>query len=90
MDMNELEKALKSIGKKSFVEDYDVYSDSKITKNGKVEILTKKYSENGATIRVSFAEKNFKHGKQNEALNIIVKSTRLDRNIITQAKSLLI
>jgi hypothetical protein len=47
MDHNEPENALKSIGKRSFVEDFEVYSDSSLSTNEKGKILAEKYSENG-------------------------------------------
>lgn len=90
MTNERLENALKSIGKKSFVEDYNVYCNPSFTSTKKIEILSKKYSQNGAGIRVSFAEDIFKEGKQKEALEIIINSPRISNEVKKQAKEILI
>ena len=89
MTSEKLESALKSIGKRSFVEDYEVYSNKNITSTRKVEILTEKYSKNGSTIRVSFAEEIFKNNMQKEALNIIINSPRISNEVKKLAKVIL-
>jgi hypothetical protein len=89
MNSTELEKALKSIGKKSFVEDFTVYSKSSLSKNEKVTMLSEKYSENGAMIRVSFAEKIFLNKLDESALEIIIDSPRIE-NIIREKATLLL
>lgn len=70
----DLDKTLKSIGKTSFVEDFEVYSNRSLSKFEKVKELVPKYSDNGATIRVSFAEKIFENNLQLEALKNIMNS----------------
>lgn len=70
----DLDKTLKSIGKTSFVEDFEVYSNRSLRKSEKVKELVSKYSDNGVTIRVSFAEKIFENNLQVEALKNIMKS----------------
>jgi hypothetical protein len=88
MTNEKLESALKSIGKRSFVEDYEVYSNQNITSTKKIEILTEKYSKNGSTIRVSFAEEIFKNHMQKEALNIIIGSPRISNEVKTLARGI--
>lgn len=89
MNEEQLIRSLNSIGKKSFVEDYGVYSNQGISRNEKVQILSNKYSVNGATIRVSYADTIFKHNKQNEALKIIIASPRMATSLKEQAKQLI-
>jgi mRNA-degrading endonuclease HigB of HigAB toxin-antitoxin module len=90
MNRDKLENALKSIGKKSFVEDYEVYSNHNISLNKKVEVLSKKYSQNGSAIRISFADNIFKNGKQKEALAIIIDSPRISNEVKKNAKTILV
>lgn len=56
--MNE-ERLVKSVNyiKKSFVEDFEIYSNIELAVKKKIQVLTNRYSSNDATIRVSFAEK---------------------------------
>ena len=89
IDTKELERALKSIGKKSFIEDYEVYSNQNLTFTRKIEILSEKYSTNGATIRLSFARNIFKHGKQREAITLVIDSPRISSDVKVQANNLL-
>ncbi|MEH7223859.1 hypothetical protein V7112_08560 [Bacillus sp. JJ1566] len=90
MKKTQLDEAIKSIGKKSFVEDYEVYSNSNLSKEEKVNELSKKYSRNGSLIRVSFAEKIFGNSMQLEALNLIVTSPRVSEEIKHKAKNIII
>ena len=86
---NELVRSLNSIGKRSFVEDYAIYSDPNLTKEKKVNKLTELYSLNGATIRVSYAEKIFLNKKQVDALKIVINSPRTSALIREKAKQLI-
>ena len=89
MTENELVHSLNSIGKRSFVEDYAIYSDPNLTKEKKVNKLTELYSLNGATIRVSYAEKIFLNKKQVDALKIVINSPRTSAIIRDKAKQLI-
>lgn len=89
MNDEKLQSALKSIGKKSFVEDFEVYSNQTYTKSNKIEILSKKYSRNDATIKVSFADDVLKSGKEKEALEVIINSSIISRDVREQARFLL-
>ncbi|MED4455926.1 hypothetical protein [Metabacillus fastidiosus] len=84
----DLNSTLNSIGKTSFVENFDIYSDKTLNKNEKVQKLISKYSSNGATIRVSFAEKIFENDLQIEALKNIINS-RVSKDIKDKAQSLI-
>ena len=90
MNSEKLGDAIKSIGKKSFVEDYDIYSNQHIPLSKKIEVLSKKYSKNGATIRVSFANEIIKNHKQKDALELIIHSPRMSDDVKEQAKKVLI
>ncbi|WP_409274904.1 hypothetical protein V1499_06955 [Neobacillus sp. SCS-31] len=89
MNIGKLEMALKSIGKRSFVDDYEIYNNKQLSKTKKIEMLSEIYTSNGATIRVSFAEDTFEHGKQKEALLLIMDSPRLSAEVKEKAKNLL-
>ncbi|WP_419882823.1 hypothetical protein ACN6MY_03890 [Peribacillus sp. B-H-3] len=89
MDTVKLEKSLKSIGKKSFVEDYNIYRDFNMTTNEKVVKLAEKYTASGAAIRVSFANDIFKDKKQEDALRIIIDSPRISENVKALARKYL-
>ncbi|MEW9053952.1 MAG: hypothetical protein AB2392_22555 [Neobacillus sp.] len=89
MNTEKLENALKSIGKKSFVEEYEVYSKHNMSSKLKINLLSEKYSKNGATIRVSFAEEIIKNKKQKEALEIIINSPRITYEVKEKAKTIL-
>lgn len=86
MTENELVRSLNSIGKRSFVENYAIYSDPNSTKEKKVNKLTELYSLNGATIRVSYAEKIFLNKKHVDALKIIINSPRTAELVREKAK----
>lgn len=90
--MNEdgLVRLLNSIGKRSFVEDYEIYSNKDLTMQRKIQVLSNRYSSNGATIRVSFVDKIFKNNKQLDALQIIIDSPRITQSIKTKAKELIL
>ena len=90
MNEEQLAKSLNSIGKRSFVEDYEIYSNKELTVQKKIQILTNHYSSSGATIRVSFAEKVFKNNKQLEALKLIIDSLRITQSLKDKAKELII
>lgn len=48
-----------------------VYSNQNLPSWKKIEILSQKYSNNGATIRVSFAKDIFSNGKEEDLISII-------------------
>lgn len=90
MNEEQLVESLNSIGKKSFVEDYDIYGNKELTVQKKIQVLTNRYSSNGAAIRVSFADKVFKNNKQLDALKLIINSPRMPQSLKAKAKELLL
>lgn len=88
MEQKKLEKTLRSIGKTSFVKDFDTFYDENLTENKKINVLAQKYDLDGAIIRVRFA-KTLIHYKK-EALHFIIdNSPRLGTDIKNEARRLM-
>lgn len=91
--MSDVNKKLKSIGKKIFVDFYYDFKDI----NTRKEVLAKKLlNENinaqtldGQLIRIGFARKIFEENEQLEALKIIISSNRVDGETIKKAQQIL-
>lgn len=89
--MFDLDRALNSIGKKSFV---DYFFDFKTSTND--DLLAKKLlsenknatSFNAQKTRIYYAKLIFENNKEKEALKIIVSSSRLDKDTRDKALSL--
>ncbi|MBO0587182.1 hypothetical protein [Sporosarcina sp. E16_8] len=101
--MNEIQRALQSIGKTNFVEYFTDYkeltsSKKKLTKDDKMP-LAKKLLENnpnatalsGQMIRISCAIKIFGNGWENDVLREVINSTssRITKEIKEKARTLL-
>ncbi|PQP82708.1 hypothetical protein C0Q44_14995 [Paenibacillus sp. PCH8] len=87
MEIN-LVRLLNSIGKRVFVEYYEVFSNNKMSKDEKIAKLPEEYKIDGSRIRVNCANKIFESGLEKKALNIIVNS-RTEKKAIEKAKTLL-
>lgn len=94
MNREQLIRKLNSVGKKAFVENYDIfesYATRRITRESAIDALVSLgvSNEAGASIRVGNAEQIFNAQKQIEALDIICDSRRVSRFTVVQAESLL-
>lgn len=85
MDLNRL---LNSIGKKVFVDYFEMFSNKNLSNDEKVSLLPQHYSISGSRTRVSCANRIFDAGLEKEALKIIINS-RSEERAIEQAKALL-
>jgi len=94
MNNEQLIRKLNSVGKKAFVENYEIfesYATGRISRDSAIDILVSSgvSNEAGAAIRVGNAKQIFNAKKQKAALNIICDSRRISRFTQAQAKSLL-
>jgi hypothetical protein len=94
MNESELIRKLNSVGKQSFVENYDLFQSfaaGKISRESAVELLVKAgvSNEAGAGFRLGNARQIFNAKKQNSALAIICNSVRLSSIVLAQANELL-
>ncbi|MEC0183117.1 hypothetical protein [Paenibacillus peoriae] len=84
----DLVRLLNSIGKRVFVEYYEVFSNNQMSNDEKISKLPEEYKINGSRTRVNCANKIFESGLEKEALNIIVNS-RTEKKAIEKAETLL-
>jgi len=87
-------RKLNSIGKKIFVEYFNVFKSNflgNLSKEQTINIFTsKKISNyNGANIRYSNAMWLFKYQKEKDALKIVIDSKRVPQNIKNKAQNIL-
>ena len=94
--MNELDvtRKLNSVGKAAFVKYYTMfksYADGIAQKDSCVNKLVsdKVSNESGASIRLGNAKQIFKAKMERNALEIIVKSNRMEGHIVNQANMLI-
>lgn len=88
MDYDKLVRLLNSIGKRVFVEYYDVFKDSTLSTNEKIAKLPLNYKITGTRTRINCAKRIFEVRKQADALRIIIES-KTDVKIKNMAKELL-
>lgn len=89
-----LARKLNSVGKRRFVECFDLLkqrADGEFTHNeARAELVKRKVSNKaGAGIRVGSAKLIFEEGGVRDALSIIMKSTRVPQEIVARAGELL-
>lgn len=80
-----LETLLNKIGKKIFIDFYEVFKED----NRPEEQLPENFSLNSKRSRSSSARKIFRQGMQLAALNNIIQSVRMDEETLSKARSLL-
>ncbi|HHF3141645.1 MULTISPECIES: hypothetical protein [Vibrio] len=93
MDDTDLDKKLKSVGKAAFVSHYELFRDftnGRISRADAIETLvTNKVSnEAGAAIRVGNAKLIFENSREQDALDLILQSNRVDNKIRDLARKL--
>ncbi|EKO3951973.1 hypothetical protein ACFZI2_000234 [Vibrio fluvialis] len=89
----ELDKKLKSIGKAAFVSNYELFkefSSGRISRADAIEVLVEKNVSNeaGAAIRIGNAKLIFENGRELDALDLILKSNRVNSDIRDLARKL--
>ena len=91
MDRQQLERHLASIGKGCFVKYFDYFKNPKYSHQELVDLLQREegYEKTACATRVSNSRTIINEGKAEEALNMIIESSRLDGATILKAKKLL-
>lgn len=91
--MKDVSRLLESVGKKIFIDYYNYFKNINVDKR---ELAEKLLLENpnantigGQVTRVNCARRIFENNLEIEALNIIIKSRRLDEDTINKAENLL-
>ncbi|EPT9252306.1 hypothetical protein WKI32_08675 [Vibrio alginolyticus] len=93
MNDEELEKKIKSVGKKAFVQNYELFEDfqrGRISRSDAIEkLVTAKVSnEAGAAIRLGNAKLIFEHNRQYDPLSLVLSSNRVDNQTRDLARQL--
>ena len=94
MNEQELTRKLNSVGKSAFVVFFDLFkefSNGRISRDACIDLLVNKKVSNsaGAAIRTGNAQQIFRAGMEQEALEIVANSDRLDVAITSMARKLL-
>lgn len=84
----DLIRLLNSIGKRVFVEYYEVLSNKYMTNEEKISKLPKEYKISGSRTRITCANRIFEAGLEKEALHLIINS-RTERKAIERAETIL-
>ena len=82
--VDDVVQTLNKIGKQIFVDYYYVFKDNDTPEDK----LPKEFTLNSKRSRTSSARKLFRENKNINALEVIIKSDRLDENIINKAKAI--
>jgi len=92
--VTEVNRLLKAVGKKNFIDYYYEFQNIDIDKNILAEKLLNENKRgkkiNGQLIIISFAQKIFTNNLQEKVLKIIIKSDRLSEDTIKKAKEIMI
>lgn len=91
MDDEQLDRAIKSIGKACFVKYYELFRDPTRSNEDLVERLMRqeRYAEQASRTRVSQSRRIIQSGNGPKILREILQSDRLEDDIINKAKELL-
>ena len=81
-------RLLNSVGKKIFVEYYEVFSNPNLTNEEKVDRLPKHYAVSGSKTRVNCANRIFEAGLERDALKLVINS-KADSEAIKKATIIL-
>ena len=90
----EIIRKLNSIGKKIFIEYFNLFQSSFLDNLSKEQVMNTLISKNvsnynGAGIRYSNALWLFKYKKEKEALKVVINSKRVPQNIKDKAQNIL-
>jgi hypothetical protein len=90
MDDKQLDRCLRSIGKKCFVRYFKQFSDTRIQDYQIIDTLMKNegYTETGCRTRVSQSRRIIREGRAKDALREIIASERLSESVRQEAADL--
>ncbi len=90
MNDQQLDRTLRSIGKKCFVTYFCKFDDTSLSIEDVAEILMRdrRYKEKASPTRVSNARRIIREGRAKDALMIISASPRMSSEIVAKAKRL--
>ncbi len=83
------EALLNRVGKRVFVEYYEQFHDAHLTPAEVVELLPREFTKKSRWSRTSKARRIIKEGRQIEAFQMIVSSTKVEAGIAKRAEQLL-
>ena len=89
MRETDLVRLLNSVGKRAFVRYYCQFSDRTLSHEDLVDLLPKEYTLKARHTRVSKARRILNEGLHRQALELIVKSERVDEQTARRARELL-
>jgi hypothetical protein len=91
MDQQQLDRYLRSVGKECFVKYFEYFRNPKYSNSDLTAMLIQKegYTDSASRTRVSNSRSIINEGKAEEALNMIIESSRLDIATILKAKKIL-
>ena len=90
MDDQQLDRALKSLGKEVFVNYFDKFSDLSSSRRYIAKTLEEDgYAKKSSRTKVSNARSIFGAGRAKDALAIIIRSSRVPPQIVARAREIL-
>jgi hypothetical protein len=89
MAATNLDRLLRSIGKRTFIEFYRAFADSSISNLDLIDMLPSEYTLKSRRSRVSKARRILREGRDREALEIIRDSPNVGETISQRAQALL-
>ena len=90
LDSAALERTLRTVGMKTFVDFYKDFPDLQITLTDiKLKLSSCGYSANSISTKASTGRRIINNGQGREALELIIKATRVDEDTRKKAEELL-
>lgn len=83
----DLERLLKSIGKSTFIKYYYYFKNQ--SRETCIAAFTEHYTDKSKSSRTGHAKSIFSERLQKDALQLIIKSDRVDENTIARAREIL-
>ena len=90
MANTDLNRLINSIGKSTFVRYFHQFADHRLSNQDVVAILPAEYSLKARNTRTSKARRIFREGLEEEALELILRSERIDEETANGARKLLV
>jgi hypothetical protein len=89
--MEDLDRLLRSVGMKAFVEYYDIFKRYKNSDDNSqvINSMTENWTYNGKSTRASCAKRIFRAGLEKEALLMIIGASRVEPFVQKKAEEIL-